>query len=441
LTVDFGTFVARVLLVVAAASGHAVAARPGPVSGEGMPARAERGEAGMDDVIAMDRGGQRYFYLCDGHGNVAALTDSGGNVVERYRYDAYGRPEFLDALGAVKSVSCSDYGNPLLFQSRNFDPETGLCYFRARYYSPALGRFLSRDPNEYADATNLYQYCLQNPGNLRDPSGEFAFLPILAIAGLAFITGHEAYHTGSYLLDPKHEREQSFGLALYHAAGGEAISDEYQYRGMERFMEGVKGVSGLAGALSSLALGAVGPAWGGALLAGTRGAHIVGTAAGLAEAGTAFATSTVSYLSGEYAWSAAYAAMGLVGLSSSFGGWGRTGSFQKWLARGSENDSFFFSLARSEQRLFARGQKTFSPWFWARHAEQLESFTRGKSGEQFVRGIVERGRFLKSAHPIRSSWWNVLDLALGIPTTLKTGPDPAARRVVSWILKGIPPAR
>jgi RHS repeat-associated protein len=139
---------------------------------------------GMDDVLAMERGGVRRYLVRDAHGNVVALTDASGIVKERYRYDAYGNATFLSDVGVVKTITKSEFGNPLLFQARNFDPETGLYYFRARYYSPKLGRFLSPDPKGFSDSTNPYQYCLQNPVNLVDPDGEI--IPLL-IAGALII--------------------------------------------------------------------------------------------------------------------------------------------------------------------------------------------------------------------------------------------------------------
>jgi RHS repeat-associated protein len=62
-------------------------------------------------------------------------------------------------------------GNTTLFQGREYDPETGLYYFRARYYHPELGRFLSSDPNGYEDSLNPNQSFLNNPINFTDPYG------------------------------------------------------------------------------------------------------------------------------------------------------------------------------------------------------------------------------------------------------------------------------
>ncbi|MCX7805653.1 MAG: hypothetical protein N3A38_10745 [Planctomycetota bacterium] len=87
---------------------------------------------------------------------VAALTDQAGSVVERYRYDTYGRAAVLDASGNPKSdPNFSGYGNPWTFTGRRLDAETALLYYRNRAYAPLLGRFINREPATYTIGPDL----------------------------------------------------------------------------------------------------------------------------------------------------------------------------------------------------------------------------------------------------------------------------------------------
>ena len=90
---------------------------------------------GIDHPLLMVRDGQRYSYHTDLLGSVSSLTDERGQVAASYEYDAFG----------VLKPSFSSLKNPFTFTSREWDGDTGLYYYRARYYDPALGRFLTAD--------------------------------------------------------------------------------------------------------------------------------------------------------------------------------------------------------------------------------------------------------------------------------------------------------
>jgi len=84
-----------------------------------------------------------------------ALAEDDGDVIERYWYEPYGSVTFADSAG-VERTEDNALNKTLLFQGRRYDPETGFYYYRNRYYSPVLGRFLQRDPAGYQDGMSLY---------------------------------------------------------------------------------------------------------------------------------------------------------------------------------------------------------------------------------------------------------------------------------------------
>jgi RHS repeat-associated protein len=119
------------------------------------------------------------------------LTDDRREVLERHRYNAGACPEqsrggactVLDARACPErsraasrrssddSDNASDVENPFLFTGRRLDSEWGGMQYRNRSYSTVLGRFVSRDPLEYAGSYSLYDYVVSSPTVVGDPMG------------------------------------------------------------------------------------------------------------------------------------------------------------------------------------------------------------------------------------------------------------------------------
>ena len=111
-----------------------------------------------------------YYMLTDHLGTVHAVTDEDGEIVESYRYDAWGRVlGVYDEDGAPLDESA--IGNHYLWQGRWYSWKTGLYYFRARWYDPVAGRWLSKDPIGISGGLNQYVAFGNNPVGKRDPLG------------------------------------------------------------------------------------------------------------------------------------------------------------------------------------------------------------------------------------------------------------------------------
>jgi RHS repeat-associated protein len=176
----------------------------------------------LDEVLNMRRGGMDYFYHGDAAGSVMAVTDTSGDVVERYEYLDYGQPQVMDAGGGL--LPASAIGNPYLFTGRRYDLESSLYYNRTRYMDPHAGRFTSRDSigiwGDEANLGNGYTYAASNPGTFVDPSGQ-----TIICAGLSGYVGAFLAGSASIMLctdDCKQPPDEALVTCLGGGFGGGA---------------------------------------------------------------------------------------------------------------------------------------------------------------------------------------------------------------------------
>jgi RHS repeat-associated protein len=140
--------------------------------------------AGIDEPLMWSSNGTTYYYHADALGSIRMISNASGSVIQTNVYDAFGSIQSGNTLS-----------QPYAFTGREYDAETGLYYYRARYYDPLTGRFISRDPilhpanvpPEFAmmktpvpsfDSLltnplnlNAFSYGLNNPVNRKDPLG------------------------------------------------------------------------------------------------------------------------------------------------------------------------------------------------------------------------------------------------------------------------------
>jgi RHS repeat-associated protein len=116
---------------------------------------------GTDNVLSREKGGAVVWSLGDRQGSVVDLVDENGAVLNHFVYDSFGNR-------SGSSTADFRFG----YTGRELDGETGLYYYRARYYDPTVGRFISEDPVGFsAGDTNLYRYVNNSPTNYTDPTG------------------------------------------------------------------------------------------------------------------------------------------------------------------------------------------------------------------------------------------------------------------------------
>lgn len=162
--------------------------------------------AGVTAGLAQTQG--KYQYLKDAIGSVTEVVNNSGTIVQRYEYSSFGK------LKSIKDLAGNDISsNPVVrtsytYTGREYDTETGLYYYRARYYDPSIGRFLQQDPDpgkmrDPSTYLSKYVYVGNMPMIVTDPSGKFWWFVAFALVGAAngFIAGEAAGLSGFALFE------------------------------------------------------------------------------------------------------------------------------------------------------------------------------------------------------------------------------------------------
>jgi RHS repeat-associated protein len=116
------------------------------------------GQSIDEHLAAIHLSGSIEYGLADAINSTIATVDEGGVVKGHFLYEPYGQT--------------TSTGSAYPFQYTGRVPvSTGLYYYRARFYSPGMGRFISEDPSGFAGGINLYSYTINDPINFNDPTG------------------------------------------------------------------------------------------------------------------------------------------------------------------------------------------------------------------------------------------------------------------------------
>ena len=133
--------------------------------------------------------GTEYYYVKNAQNDVTAIASADGTIIANYYYDPWGR------LIEITGDSALAYLNPIRYRSYYYDSETELYYLNTRYYSPDLCRFMNADgyiqTGQGILDKNMFAYCLNNPVNMLDQTGELAgwAIALIVIAACTIVGG------------------------------------------------------------------------------------------------------------------------------------------------------------------------------------------------------------------------------------------------------------
>jgi len=173
------------------------------------------------NLVKRTAGSDSYSYLYNGHGDVTALLNSGGNVAAQYYYDAFG----------VITEETAVVNNPFRYAGYEYDSESELYYLKARHYDPTIARFMQEDTyrGSIRDplSLNLYTYCNNEPIKYYDPTGH-----VVSAADKQNLTASQQKQVQKYTDDYNAAKAKGdkAGMEAAHA-GAEAVRNSAGYSG------------------------------------------------------------------------------------------------------------------------------------------------------------------------------------------------------------------
>jgi RHS repeat-associated protein len=182
-------------------------------------------DGGVDELFTRTDPSGSFTPLQDALGTTIALIDANGNIQTTYSYDPFGNT----------TVSGAASSNPAQYTGRE-NENNGLYYYRARYYSPILHRFINEDPLGFAGSgANLYMYAEDNPVNFSDSFGLSSTEADAALADIHAILGPLDRFYATQNLSGRKEgndlgirsAEQSFGQCLSEHAKDYSLVGAY----------------------------------------------------------------------------------------------------------------------------------------------------------------------------------------------------------------------
>lgn len=114
---------------------------------------------GLDEpVVEVTSAGTKSYLHADRQGSIIAQTDNSGAVTQRNEFGPFGESAVLSGIS---------FG----YTGQRYDAESGHYFYKTRYYSPTIGRFLQPDTIGYGDGLNMYAYVNNQPMDASDPLG------------------------------------------------------------------------------------------------------------------------------------------------------------------------------------------------------------------------------------------------------------------------------